>query len=141
MRYLGITDERDACDCCGKHPLKRVVALETDEGAVVYYGTTCASRNVGKAQIKALRSERLEELEADLATANRVRFEVAQRLYAALDRAAQALGYPSRLEAYRAVYADEIEAFDETDEIKALQQEERAALARYGAVARQIAAL
>lgn len=42
-RYLGITDERDACDCCGRTNLKRTVVLDID-GEVVYFGTTCAAR-------------------------------------------------------------------------------------------------
>lgn len=43
IKFLGITDERDSCDCCGKKNLKRTVALTVDDGPVVFYGTTCAS--------------------------------------------------------------------------------------------------
>lgn len=48
FRYLGITDESDSCDCCGKTGLKRVVGLEhIDSGEVVRYGTSCAARALG----------------------------------------------------------------------------------------------
>jgi hypothetical protein len=46
-RILGITDEKDSCDCCGKSDLKSTVALELLDGSIVYYGTTCAGRAVG----------------------------------------------------------------------------------------------
>lgn len=48
----GITDERDACDCCGKSGLKRVVVLlDLDSSEFVFFGTTCASRNTGDQDI------------------------------------------------------------------------------------------
>lgn len=43
MKLLGVTDERETCDCCGKRGLKRVVALEKKSGEVVYYGSNCAA--------------------------------------------------------------------------------------------------
>lgn len=43
FKLLGIVDEVTTCDCCGKKNLARTVALETEGGDVVYYGTTCAS--------------------------------------------------------------------------------------------------
>lgn len=46
VRFLGITDERDSCDCCGRRNLKRTVALDLD-GEVVYFGTTCAAVALG----------------------------------------------------------------------------------------------
>lgn len=42
-KILGITDERNTCECCGKQRLKRTVAIDFD-GDVRYYGTTCAAK-------------------------------------------------------------------------------------------------
>ena len=48
----GITDERDACDCCGKSGLKRVVVLlDLDTTEFVFFGTTCARRNTGDDEV------------------------------------------------------------------------------------------
>lgn len=49
MQFVAITDETHVCDCCGKTNLKRVVVLKTEDGEYVRYGTTCASRVLGKA--------------------------------------------------------------------------------------------
>lgn len=52
MKVLGITDERNECDCCGKKNLKCTVALEhTDAdgngtGSIVYFGRDCAARKI-----------------------------------------------------------------------------------------------
>lgn len=43
MKVLGINDETSVCECCGKTNLKRVVVIELDNGAIVRYGTDCAS--------------------------------------------------------------------------------------------------
>ena len=40
---LGITDDHDTCDCCGRTNLKRTVALRDSGGEVGFYGTTCAA--------------------------------------------------------------------------------------------------
>lgn len=41
---LGVTDERDFCQCCGRQGLKRVVWIEDGEsGAVRHFATTCAT--------------------------------------------------------------------------------------------------
>lgn len=39
---LGICDDRNTCDCCGKTGLKKTVALDID-GETVFFGTTCAA--------------------------------------------------------------------------------------------------
>jgi hypothetical protein len=36
--------EVNVCDCCGKPNLSGTVALETEGGEVLHYGTTCAGR-------------------------------------------------------------------------------------------------
>lgn len=42
--FLGINDDRDTCECCGRTNLKRVVWIEdTETGEVKHYGTTCAT--------------------------------------------------------------------------------------------------
>ena len=47
-KMIGITDEVTSCDCCGRTDLKRTVVLErTDDGVIVYFGTTCGARAIG----------------------------------------------------------------------------------------------
>lgn len=46
MRYqvLGVNDDKDFCQCCGKEGLKRVVWIEdTETGEIRHFGTTCAA--------------------------------------------------------------------------------------------------
>lgn len=48
-QFLGVNDDRNFCECCGKQDLKRVVWIEdTEEGTIKHFGTTCAT-NPGKA--------------------------------------------------------------------------------------------
>lgn len=43
-QVLGISDDKDFCQCCGKTGLKRVVFIEdTETGEVQHFGTTCAT--------------------------------------------------------------------------------------------------
>lgn len=45
-RYLGVTDERNECECCGKVNLKRTVVIhvcDEDHERIAYYGTSCAA--------------------------------------------------------------------------------------------------
>lgn len=45
FKMIGITDETNVCECCGKSNLKRVVVLEDiDTGSIVRYGCDCAAR-------------------------------------------------------------------------------------------------
>lgn len=49
FREIGLTDERDTCECCGRTNLKVAVVLQEiedggDAGAFVFFGTTCAAR-------------------------------------------------------------------------------------------------
>lgn len=46
-RLVGVTDERDSCDCCGRTDLKRVVVLH-DGDDHVFFGSHCAARLLGK---------------------------------------------------------------------------------------------
>jgi hypothetical protein len=43
FKILGICDNINACDCCGKTDLQKTVAIENCEtGVIGYFGTTCA---------------------------------------------------------------------------------------------------
>lgn len=66
-KALGTDDSVTTCDCCGKSNLKCTVAIELDDGEIVHYGRTCASRNTGKAP-KVISAEiRAEEIRKLLA--------------------------------------------------------------------------
>jgi hypothetical protein len=42
-QVIGVNDDVDTCDCCGKTGLKKVVWIEdTETGVVQHFGTTCA---------------------------------------------------------------------------------------------------
>lgn len=44
FEVVGINDDEDFCECCGKTGLKRVVWIEDTETDVVkHFGTTCAT--------------------------------------------------------------------------------------------------
>ena len=43
MEIKGITDSVTTCDCCGRTHLKRTVAIETEDGEILHYGTSCAA--------------------------------------------------------------------------------------------------
>ena len=76
MRYeaVGVTDERDTCDICGKTGLKRVVVLRDDEGEYIYAGTTCAAKPLGRSsrEVKAI-VENLERAQAAQERADQLR--------------------------------------------------------------------
>lgn len=47
FKIIGITDETHICECCGKKNLKKVVVMENiATGAIVRYGTDCASKTM-----------------------------------------------------------------------------------------------
>lgn len=44
FKVLGVNDDRDFCECCGKTNLKRVVWIEdTETGNVQHFGVVCAA--------------------------------------------------------------------------------------------------
>lgn len=47
-RLLGHTDDVTTCEHCGKSELKGTVALENDVGNIVYFGSVCAARALGR---------------------------------------------------------------------------------------------
>lgn len=42
MKIIGHSDTFTTCDCCGRKNLKKTIVLD-NEGAILYYGTSCAS--------------------------------------------------------------------------------------------------
>lgn len=47
FEVLGVSDDRDFCECCGKQGLKRVVFIQDHEtGDIKHFGTTCAASPV-----------------------------------------------------------------------------------------------
>ena len=69
-RIVGINDDQDTCQCCGKTGLKRVVwmvPIDVDgnpEGEPECYGTSCAARIAGYAYPTSAGTKRKIELEA-----------------------------------------------------------------------------
>lgn len=52
-RYVGVTDERITCDLCGKDELKSTVVLyvldeDGNDDEIVYYGSSCAAKVLGR---------------------------------------------------------------------------------------------
>lgn len=52
FRYIGVTDECDECQCCGKPNLKSTVVLafldaDGNEEEITWYESTCAARALG----------------------------------------------------------------------------------------------
>lgn len=45
FQILGVNDDRDFCECCGKQGLKRVVWIQDNElSEVKHFGTVCATQ-------------------------------------------------------------------------------------------------
>ncbi len=57
MKILGITDSVHTCDCCDKKNLKRTVCIELDNGDIVHYGTTCATKKHTGKKLGEIRKE------------------------------------------------------------------------------------
>lgn len=61
-KALGISEEFTECQCCGKPNLKKTVALQwldedgNEDGPVLYFGTTCATRAVLKKTGKTVKA-------------------------------------------------------------------------------------
>ena len=46
-KVLGVNDDKDSCECCGKQGLKKVVWIEdTETQEIKHFGTTCAASPV-----------------------------------------------------------------------------------------------
>lgn len=81
-RIIGITDEQTECDACGRVELKRTVVLADSDGVEAgRYGTTCASKIVGR----PLTAAHVDNIEA-VRRSNMIRpdeIELADRIKAA----------------------------------------------------------
>lgn len=80
-RYVavGITDEWDACDCCGRTNLKRYVVMRDADGEYHRFGTGCAARLEGIPAAEVRREARNAEAAA------RAEAEAARRARASLE--------------------------------------------------------
>lgn len=69
-KIVGITDEQEVCDHCGKTGLKRVVRMKHDHGEEMCFGTRCASKALGygesaASQTQVTKAARAAQAEAD----------------------------------------------------------------------------
>ena len=53
---IATDDSVNTCDCCGKSNLKSTVVMLSSDGDIFHYGSTCATRNTGKAS-KVIKAE------------------------------------------------------------------------------------
>lgn len=53
MKILGWI-EHPECDCCGRRDLTRALAVQSDDGDVVHFGSDCARRHLGLASSRDL---------------------------------------------------------------------------------------
>jgi len=47
VQAIGITDQQQVCDCCGKINLNQTVVLRDEYGVTCFFGTVCAARALG----------------------------------------------------------------------------------------------
>lgn len=69
-KTLAIVDDVNSCDCCGKSNLKSTVAMERDDGEVLYFGSVCATRHSGR-DPKSIKSEAKAAYEKKVAAARK----------------------------------------------------------------------
>lgn len=80
FEVVGINDERDYCECCGKKGLRRVVWVrdtETDE--VKHFGTTCVLSPVKGFELK----NEVKRAISDFENAQIIRHAIARNAYKA----------------------------------------------------------
>lgn len=64
-----VTDDSvNTCDCCGRTNLKSTVVMQSSDGDILHYGSTCAARNTGKTS-KIIKQEIDKELARRVALA------------------------------------------------------------------------
>lgn len=69
-KFLGISDERLTCECCGRENLKRTVAvLFQDSQEVLYFGTSCAARALSLTSKEVERSAKGAQAQKEAAEA------------------------------------------------------------------------
>jgi len=90
FEVLGINDDRDFCECCGKLNLKRVVWIKDNEtGIVRHFGVVCADKPAKGFDVSAEIKQASKEFKAKQDTKQREamyadmsrRYEVAKTLY------------------------------------------------------------
>lgn len=87
-KVLGVNDDRDFCECCGRTGLKKVVWIEnTETGKVQHFGVVCASN---PAKAFGLNSE-IKRAEASFKAAQQAVFGKAHKAYKALGGKYQSL--------------------------------------------------
>lgn len=69
-KALGKEEAVTTCDCCGKANLQFTIAMELDDGQIVYYGQVCAGRNTGKTR-PVINAEMKAHAAAQMAAAQR----------------------------------------------------------------------
>lgn len=73
-RILGISDEVNTCDCCGRSNLKATVEILFDDAdEPLYYGRTCAARHVHVKVVeidRGIRAAEVARYEAERAARN-----------------------------------------------------------------------
>ncbi len=66
-RLLGINDDTDTCDVCGKIELRRVMAIEpldadgNSDGDVIYAGSTCGARMLSRTLGRRVTAKRVTD--------------------------------------------------------------------------------
>lgn len=71
MKILGFTEDFTVCECCGKKNLKGTFAFKTNEGDVLYWGSSCIKKAYTMdqkeftAKVKADEIERRNEARAE----------------------------------------------------------------------------
>lgn len=53
-KILSTDDAVNTCDCCGKTGLRFTFVVETEEGEILHYGSTCVTKHTGRTTAKAL---------------------------------------------------------------------------------------
>jgi len=57
-KVIGVNDDTDFCECCGKTNLKKVVWIEdTETGDIKHFGTTCAQNPIKGFDKKIIKAE------------------------------------------------------------------------------------
>lgn len=62
MKVYGFDESFNTCDCCGKSNLKGTFTVETEDGELLHYGSTCVTRHTGKPS-RVVKSEAAQNTE------------------------------------------------------------------------------
>jgi hypothetical protein len=79
FRILGICDEVNACECCGKSDLQKTVAiLNTETGTIGYFGSSCAMQ---PAKCFGFEKSEMNRALRDFKSAQQILWGKARRIY------------------------------------------------------------